>query len=601
MVSRFILIFLVLFLLMACSAGEQTDGATVPRQAPQLGGQPGVLATPRPAAEVIQVVPALATHEAQMQAALAANPPVLTLEDELVSDEARLAQELALQDPTFVEYTRDSSTGEPLRNEIMSVRPALPGDLSEETAAQCSQENCFRVELYHYASNIATVGIVDIIGRRVVSVQHLNDAQPEINQRLARLAAEIAVNSPEVIEALGLEPGLDDATMPNVKTALNGSRCERSRHLCVAPTFLVGEEALWAIVDLTDGRLVGIRWTDLGKTSAPALVTERTLQNEYVMENFCEQKHTVSRDGWTLEHILTGSDGLEISNVRFNDRLVLNSAKLVDWHVSYSREEGFGYSDAVGCPMFSSASVIAFNGPLLEQIVDNGEFVGFALVQDFRSPIWPFPCNYRYENRYEFYRDGRFRVIARNYGRGCGNDGIYRPVIRLDLAAVDEGSNNFSEWSGQEWVAWDTEQWRLQTEETPYTPEGYQFKIDRGDGTGYYVEPDRGQFQEGGRGDSAYTYITAKNADRDEGATDMVTIGPCCNSDYQQGPEKFLEPAEPLTEPEFIMWYVPQMKNDDTPGQEYCWADTVIENGKPRAVTWPCSGGPMFVPFETGP
>ena len=115
------------------------------------------------------------------------------------------------------------------------------------------------------------------------------------------------------------------------------------------------------------------------------------------------------------------------------------------------------------------------------------------------------------------------------------------------------------------------------------------------------VEPDRGQFQEGGRGDSAYTYITAKHPDRDEGATDMVTIGPCCNPDYQQGPEKFMEPAEPLAEPEFIMWYVPQMKNDDTPGQEYCWADTVIENGKPRAVTWPCSGGPIFVPFESEP
>ena len=85
------------------------------------------------------------------------------------------------------------------------------------------------------------------------------DVQPELPAYLADLAAQIAINSPEVAQALGFKPGAGLAGMPGVKTALNESQCERSHHLCVGPTFLLPDQgrALWAIVDLTDGRLVG--------------------------------------------------------------------------------------------------------------------------------------------------------------------------------------------------------------------------------------------------------------------------------------------------------------------------------------------------------
>ena len=603
MARRYLFCFLLFFILLFGCSPTQSPPAKTPQATsiPQLGGEPGQLATRRSPEDIRQEIPALATYEAQFETALSLDPPVLRLDDELRSEAERIAQDLALQHPKFIEYTRRRPTGVPLRNEIMSVRPALPGDLTAEATAQCARDNCYRVELYHYASNITTVAVVDVAAPQVLTVEHLSNTQPEINQRLADLAAEIAVNAPEVIEALGLEPDFEAATMPNVKTALNGSRCERSRHLCVAPTFLVGERALWAIVDLTEGRLVGTRWTNLGRTSAPALVTERTLQNEYVMENFCEKTLSLSRDGWDLDYVLTGSDGLQVSNVRFNNQPVLDSAKLVDWHVSYSREEGFGYSDAVGCPMFSSASVVAFDGPVVEDIKQDDQVVGFALIQDFRSAIWPMPCNYRYENRYEFYIDGRFRVVAGNYGRGCGNDGTYRPVMRIQPATVEQGNNSFAEWDGQNWVEWTTEQWQLQTPATPYTPEGFQFKVARADSTGYYIEPGRGQFRAEDRGDNAYTFVTVNHSDQNEGETDMVTIGPCCNTDFRQGPEKFLEPAESLAGQPFVLWYVPQLINDDTPDEEYCWADTVIENGKPVVKTWPCFAGPMFVPFSDEP
>ena len=38
----------------------------------------------------------------------------------------------------------------------------------------------------------------------------------------------------------------------------------------------------------------------------------------------------------------------------------------------------------------------------------------------------------------------------------------------------------------------------------------------------------------------------------------------------------------------FVLWYVPQMKNDDRVGHEYCWAESVLENGVYTAKTFPC-------------
>lgn len=558
--------------------------------------EPGVLATRLSPDERRQAVPALATYEAAVAEALASTPPILLLTEELADEEQRLAQSLAIQDPEFLVFAGDPLTGEPVRTEIMSVRPVLASDVVDANAA-CAQTRCYRVELYNYATNTAATAFVDVDGREVVTVQHQPNAQPDINHRLLDLAVDIAVNAPEVAEALGFTPGDDEATMPNVKTALNGTRCERSRHLCVAPTFLVDDRALFAIVDLTDGRLVGVRWTDLGESGPAELITERSLQNEYVMANYCEKDNSLARSGWEMVYMITSSDGLKVSDVTFEGRPVMRSAKLVDWHVSYSREDGFGYSDAIGCPMFSSAGAVAFEGPSVEEIVDGEEVVGFALVQDFRSPVWPAPCNYRYEQRYEFYDDGRFRVVAGNLGRGCGDDGTYRPVLRIDpIASADGSEDSFAEWDGESWVTWEEEGWGPQ-DEALYTPEGYQFRIAGPDGAGFYVEPGRGQFGDGGRGDEALVYVAARDPNRDEGDSDLVTIGSCCNTDHQQGPEQFTDPPEQIDGEDLVFWYVAEMQNDDTPGSEYCWADANIVDGSPTIQVWPCYSGPMFIPI----
>ena len=506
----------------------------------------------------------------------------------------RMAEALAGNSDRLRQLARDPETDDPLRVEVFGVYPARESDVTEESAA-CTETTCYRVDLYNYAFNTAYTVMVDVESRRVVSVNSLQGGSPELPEHLSEKAVRIATTSPEVIEELGFNPAPDDPTMPNVKTALNNTVCERAQHLCVAPTFIVDDRALWAIVDLVDERVVAVRWTDLGDFSA-GLPTEELIQRQDVYEQYCEKSTALEQDGWRMDYMLTASDGLRLTDVSFNGRAVLDSVKLADYHVSYSTPEGFGYSDAIGCPMFSSAAVVAMEPPEVKPLVQDGVEVGFALTQDYWHPLWPQPCNYRYQQKYEFYKDGRFRITAANLGRGCGNDATYRLLFRIHPAAPD-GGLTFAEWDGSMWQPWDTEQWRLQTPTTPMTPEGFQYRISAQDGSGYYLEPGQGQFEDSGRGDNAFTYVVKYKPE--EGDADLVTLGVCCNTNYEQGPELFInDPPENILNEDIVIWYVPQIENDDTPGQEYCWADTIVEDGLFVNRVWPCWSGPMFVPIE---
>ncbi len=558
--------------------------------------EPGVLAVRTPPVDLAVSLPLLATHLAEVRAAMELPIPVLLLSSGL-DIEQQQAQKIALADPGFVAETRDPESGAPLRSEIFGIYPLRPSDITAESAA-CAKAACYRVELYNYAYNLSVIAIVDLQQEVVLAVNRLLETQPDIPPHLTAIAQEIAAKAPEVAAALGVEPAMVDATMANIKTALNASRCERSHHLCVAPTFMQGERALWAIVDLTEGTVVGVRWTELGTVGGEVTApTEKQLQDEVVTREFCEKSNSLVRDGWALDYILTSSDGLRISDVTFDGQAVIASAKLVDWHVSYSLKEGFGYSDAIGCPIFSQAAVVAFNGPEVEPILDGEQPVGFALTQQYKSEFWPAPCNYYYSQRYEFYADGRFRVAAANHGRGCGDNGTYRPVMRI----VPAGSYQFANWDDTGWQPWPEEAWMAPFEAT--NAEEGQFRLLAADGTGYLIEPGRGQFGDGGRGDNPFVYVTRHHIPgdgADEGDGDLITIGPCCNNDYQQGPEKFIDsPPESLDDGDLVLWYVAQMENDDTAGEEYCWADAVLQDGVYVPVDYPCVAGPMFVPISS--
>ncbi len=561
-------------ILMACGSGTTTNETKIPEtEAGQL--------TLRLRNEKDELI---AKRLEKIAATLKLSPPVLTLD--AADENQRTAQDLAVKDARFLNETKDANTGGPLFNEIFGVYPLRQSDITQPTA-QCSNGKCWRVEMYNFALNLTTNAVVDITAKKVVAVTRIPNTQPDIPPALTELAAHIANNSDEVKTSLG--GTAQNPLMTNTKTALNKTKCERSKHLCVAPTYVSGEKALWAIVDLTDLNLVGVRWTQVGATGQA--VTEKSLQNEVLTKKYCETNTALEKNGWKLNYMLTSSDGLKVSDVSFNGKPILTSAKLVDWHVSYSKTEGFGYSDAVGCPYFSQAAVVAAVEPKINDIPN-----GFSLIQKYYSDGYPTPCNYSYEQRFDFYNDGRFRVVAGSLGRGCGDDGTYRPVTRLAFAG---NHDNFAEYTGTDWKAWQTEAWQNQKSETIYSKENYQYRISDSDGNGFYLEANRGQFNDSGRGDNAYVYVTKNAPDRDEGESDLVTIGPCCNLDYRQGPEKFIEPApEAIENSPLVLWYVAQLKNDDEKGKEYCWAESIIENGVYKVIEHPCYSGAMFVPVK---
>lgn len=528
--------------------------------------------------------PLIKTRVEKIQNALKQTPPILALDG--LDETQTAAQNLAIGDGRFQRETRDAATNEPLLNEIFGVYPLRESDFTPQTQT-CRQSRCFRVEMYNFALNLTTNAVVDTTANKVLVVTRVPQSQPDIPNSLTELATHIATNASEVKTALG--DSQEKPLMANTKTSLNRTKCERSRHLCVAPTFVSGEKALWAIVDLTDLALVGVRWTDVGSTGNA--VTQKTLQNSVLTKQFCEQNTPLEKNGWKLSYILTNSDGLKVSDVSYNGKPILTSAKLVDWHVSYSNSEGFGYSDAVGCPYFSQAAVVATVEPKVSEIKD-----GFSLTQKYYSDGYPTPCNYAYEQRFDFYNDGRFRVVVGSLGRGCGNDGTYRPVTRIAFA---DQQNNFAEWNGNDWKSWETEAWQNQKSETAYTPENFQYQIKNSSNQGFYVEANRGQFGDNGRGDNAFLYVTKNAPDRDEGESDLVTIASCCNTDYKQGPEKFIEPSpEPIRNSPLVVWYVAQLKNDSEKGKEYCWAESVVENGVYKVKEYPCYSGAMFVPLK---
>jgi len=195
-------------------------------------------------------------------------------------------------------------------------------------------------------------------------------------------------------------------------------------------------------------------------------------------------------------------------------------------------------------------------------------------------------------------------VAAGDVGAGDGGagDGGAGDVIASDGGA--DGYDRFATWDGSTWQAWDEEGWHLGDDAAPVTAEGYAYRITRGgddvvsERGGYHVALNRGQLGDGSRGDRAYVYVTVHKPD--EGDGDLLTIGPCCNDDAAQGPERFMAPPEPLDGADLVVWIVPQLVNSDVPGAAYCWAEPAVEDGRTIARTYPCAFGPLFVPIEIG-
>jgi hypothetical protein len=562
-------------------------------------------------------IPEVKAYLSELKQLIEEGKAVLPLPENELDARGIKVQDLLLKDPHFLEDTKQGNTL--LHNDMMRIVPALVSTLDAQSKQVCAHHICYQAEKYNFVTNTTTRAIVDTDAMKVLSVERYPNMQPDISLRLTRIAQAIALAAPEVKKALGKEPRKSEMSMANVRGTMKESPCEDTTHLCVAPTFAdhKRERALWAVVDLTDLRLAAAKWAGLGKTTTPACISERRLQNRFIMENFCKKETLLKRDGWEISYSLTGSDGLEVRHARYKGRPVFRSAKIVDWHVSYQQEGGekldtdtesyiegrrvefvrgedghylFGYNDAMGCPMFSTSVVLPFNGPQVKSLKTQK---GFMLTQDYRNPKWPMACNYRYENRFEFYADGSFRIVGVNKGRGCGDNAIYRPVMRIDTTA-GEKERFYSEDNGS-WRLWEKEG----SEQIGMGgKKGYPYKIVSSEDPerGYYIEPNHGQFGDGSRGDHATIFVTKFK--ENEGDRDLLTLGSCCDLS-DDGVERYIADEESIKDEDIVIWYVPRIRNDAREGHEYCWADTVIgDDGNLHVQVWPCTVGPKFIPLR---
>ncbi len=481
----------------------------------------------------------------------------------------RVAQELALSDTRVMQHTSGR------RAEVFGVRDLL-GQYTARSS-ECATAVCYQVEIYNFDDNATILAIVNTDSGEVLDVLRQPGVQPGINKRLADRAIEIAINAPEVIAALGYRPSREGVTP--VAGGLANSVCDQG-HLCAAPTFNTGDRFLWAVVDLTTETLVGTTWTDVIPDQPDTFIP--------TLPQSCTTPGSVNRAGWSLEYGTTGTDGLRVHSISYNGVPVATNIKLVEWHADYGSS---GYVDYTGCGGGGGGFHISPYGQtqVLNLLNPQGQVVGFEVVQDFRMGNWGTNCNYRYDQRIQFFNDGRFRVVSGAYGKGCGTNATYRPVVRVDIAVNDSANDSFATWNGTEWQTHTSEFWQLQA--APYTAEGYRWLVYDISGDGYYLEPGQGQFGDGGRGDFAYIYVTLHKPE--EGDTDLGSIGTCCFDDHRQGPHNFVN-DETILNQNIVIWYVPQMVTEVNEPQNiyYCWT----RQGEPNPITYPCFAGPMFVP-----
>lgn len=454
--------------------------------------------------------------------------------------------------------------------EVFAIADPAAGDIDQAT---CPASACKRIEIYNFSTNQTLIAYINNKQKQPISIVVRNDIMPEVPEHLKDIAIKLAAGSAEVKSLNEKYGATAQVTMPATKTDLKDSRCERQRDLCVAPTYAAKTGAVWAIVDLTELKVAAAAWTRFSKTDNINTVDPLTLRRaeKNKIEEFCKNSTTVDRDGWKFDYQLTSSDGLLASGITYQGTKLINSVKLVDWHVSYSGDKKFGYSDAAGCPSFSQSAVVAADLPKVEDFEDSlGS--GFALIQDFWSDGYPGFCNYFYRQIYKFYNDGSFRPIAESRGTGCGDNATYRPTTRIALSPT---LSNFSDPASEEFVK--------------VNAENNRFKL----GDGYtLISPVNGDWSDQERGDNAYVYFT-KGDLPNEGGDDTPTLGPCCNTDEKQGPEKFIN-GESLADSEVTLWYVPQIMNSFTPGSEFCYAKTYYDEGQRKIKVWPCDSGPLL-------
>ncbi len=473
--------------------------------------------------------------------------------------------------------------------ELFGVRQVwLPNGKCAKTAV------CYQAEYYNYDQNETILHIIDLETETILQTLHQPTVHPGIPPHLASLAFNIASHAPEVIDALGFQP--TESTMSPVDADLHESSCN-GENLCVGVTFIQDSQVLWAIVDLTQQKLAGTAWTNIVPESPVA-------SQSFQPPAGCPAGGNIDQQGWQLNYQVTGTDGLMVTNATYSNTLAFTSAKLVEWHVDYGNT---GFRDVTGCGGGGGFPIYPYGETKMAFLLDiDSQVTGFEIVQDFRMTQWGQNCNYRYEQRYQFYEDGRFHILSGAYGRGCGTEALYRPIIRLDIAAGgDDAGDSFAYWDGTQWLAESHETYRVPYDEVGHGPhtatEQINWRVTDNNGLGYLIEPTTDKFTDSETG-NPILYITQHKVE--EGDSDLGVIGSCCEDNHQHGPDKYIygttanpQTPEPITNENIVLWYMPQLQTMATDDSYSCWTAT----GEPNPETYPCVAGALFHPIAPTP
>ncbi len=516
--------------------------------------------------------------------------PLTRAPGQTLTAQQQRAQALALDSAPVQRYVEGA------RAEVFAILPFRDPFVPAYDA--CRDGSCYQVDIFDFEQQATITAIVHVASDQVLDAWLVPGSHPLIPPALYQRAVEIVQNDPDVAAALGYRPTAEQTRMMDPSDAAD-TLCTGGR-LCAGATFMTDSGAVWVIVDLHEERVEKLWWEEKPYDLRSNQIDPRP---EVAPED-CGVTIHVARDGWNLDYRTTPSDGLEVTSVTFNmggiDQPVATRMKLLEWHARYPN--GSGYPDYIGCSSGGGGfPIYPYGNTQIRDLYDqSNQYIGFVVVQDFRMSNWTSACNYRYDQHFEFYTDGRYRVKTGAYGRGCGNsqlsEATYRPVMRMDIGALGDPNDTFAIWNGSQWVDQAVEGWWLQS--GPYTEEGYRYRVLDQSGFGYYIAPGQGQFDDYGTGDNAYMYLTLHRASEGDGDMGALPGAGCCNTNHEQGPHTWVNDENVLNQ-NIVLWYVPASTtittwavNNGYGLRQYCWTDGNISNH----TTWPCFAGPMFVP-----
>ncbi|HEX9774078.1 MAG TPA: hypothetical protein VGB83_00655 [Actinomycetota bacterium] len=150
----------------------------------------------------------------------------------------------------------------------------------------------------------------------------------------------------------------------------------------------------------------------------------------------------VHANGWRFTVKSTPTDGLAVTSARYKGHKVFQRLSVPQIRVFYSVNPTM--NDQLGG---RRAANVPIHGPIK---------VGFGnSVIDVRARYsedwWPSAASYRYDVRYLFYADGRFRARVYAYGPGLEPKHTYAVDFRLDLDLRDRGDEFYRRFLDGDW------------------------------------------------------------------------------------------------------------------------------------------------------